>query len=58
LNFSGAAGSLKDAIEASGARYITLTPGLTGTINFTDLVYVNSDNMMEAGQTFRFLDIR
>jgi pectate lyase len=43
LNSSGP-GSLKAAIEASGARYITFTPGLNGTINFTS--YANAKSNM------------
>jgi pectate lyase len=44
LNSSGS-GSLSNAINAAGTRTITFTPGLTGTINFTNVVYVPYDNM-------------
>ena len=44
LNENGA-GSLKAAIATSGTRTITFTPGLTGTINWAGLAYVNYPNM-------------
>ncbi len=49
LNSSGA-GSLKDAIAQSGRRIITFTPGLTGTINFTNVVYVDFPDMTIDGK--------
>lgn len=49
LNESGA-GSLKAAIATSGARVITFTPGLTGTIKWTNVAYVDYDNMTIDGR--------
>ncbi|MGZ8924562.1 MAG: fibronectin type III domain-containing protein [Nitrososphaeraceae archaeon] len=44
LNSSGV-GSLKAAIETAGARNITFTPGLSGTITFTNVVYIPYPDM-------------
>jgi hypothetical protein len=44
LNYSGE-GSLKAAIEKSGTRTITFSPGLSGTIHFSGVVYVPNDDV-------------
>ena len=49
LNESGS-GSLKAAIATSGPRNITFTPGLTGTIRWTNVAYIDSDNITIDGR--------
>jgi pectate lyase len=47
------AGSLRDALQASGPRYVTFTPGLAGTIHWGNVAYVESDDLTVDGRGAR-----